>query len=244
MSGAGRAGGFDGVDTWVFDLDNTLYPPSTRLFELIDARMTAFIAHLLGTDDVTARRLQKDYYRRYGTTLRGLMEIEGVNPRDFLDYVHDIPHDRLTADPALGEAIANLPGRRFVLTNGSRSHAERCADVLGLRHLFEDFFDIADAEFVPKPARRTYERFVERFGITPERAAMFEDLAGNLEAPHALGMRTVLVLPRGGEDVAERTVHATDSLKGPHVDHVTDDLTLFLAGVIAERTRGGEAEGR
>jgi putative hydrolase of the HAD superfamily len=225
---------FAQVETWVFDLDNTLYPPSSRLFELIDARMGAFISDLLGVDAVAARAVQKDYYRRYGTTLRGLMEVHGVDPHRFLAYVHDVPRDRLTADPALGEAIANLPGRRFVLTNGSRSHAEECARALGLHHLFEDFFDIADAEFVPKPARRTYERFLERFAVDPRHAAMFEDLAGNLEAPHALGMTTVLVLPRG-EDLSERQRRPDDALKGPHVDHATDDLTLFLSDIIAQR---------
>ncbi|HVV94864.1 MAG TPA: pyrimidine 5'-nucleotidase [Hyphomicrobiales bacterium] len=223
--------GFDHIDTWVFDLDNTLYPPSTRLFELIDRRMTHFIADRLGIDGLSAFALQKQYYRHYGTTLRGLMTVEGVDPHEFLAFVHDIPHDRLTADPALGEAIANLPGRRFVLTNGSRGHAERCAEALGLHHLFEDFFDIAAADFVPKPDRSTYERFVARFAIDPSRAAMFEDLAGNLREPHALGMRTVLVLPRGA-DAPERAREAEDSLKGPHVDHVTDDLTGFLAGLI------------
>jgi putative hydrolase of the HAD superfamily len=223
--------GFAHIDTWVFDLDNTLYPPSTRLFELIDARMTHFIADRLGIDGLSARALQKQYYRHYGTTLRGLMTVEGVDPHEFLDFVHDIPHDRLTADPALGEAIANLPGRRFVLTNGSRGHAERCAAALGLHHLFEDFFDIAAADFVPKPERATYERFVDRFAIDPGRAAIFEDLASNLAAPHALGMTTVLVLPRG-EDVPERTARPEDSLKGVHVDHVTTDLTAFLAELI------------
>jgi putative hydrolase of the HAD superfamily len=225
---------FAEVDTWVFDLDNTLYPPSSRLFELIDARMSQFIADLLGIDRAAARVVQKNYYRKFGTTLRGLMEMEGVDPHAFLAYVHDIPRDRLVADPALGEAIANLPGRRYVLTNGSRAHAEECAQALGLHHLFENFFDIADAEFVPKPARQTYERFIARFAIDPRRAAMFEDLAGNLEAPHALGMTTVLVLPRG-EDASERTRRPDDKLKGPHVDHVTDDLTLFLADLIGAR---------
>jgi putative hydrolase of the HAD superfamily len=229
--------GFDHIETWVFDLDNTLYPPSTKLFELIDQRMTHFIAARLGIDGLSARALQKQYYRHYGTTLRGLMTVEGVDPHEFLDFVHDIPHDRLTADPALAEAIANLPGRRFVLTNGSRGHAERCADTLGLHHLFEDFFDIAAADFVPKPEPAAYARFVARFAVDPARAAIFEDLAGNLRAPHALGMTTVLVRPHG-EDVAERMAHVDDGIQGPHVDHVTDDLTGFLAGLIPPPAKG------
>jgi putative hydrolase of the HAD superfamily len=227
---AGGPRGFEGVDTWIFDLDNTLYPPSSRLFEQIDARMTHFIAERFGIDGLSARALQKQYYRHYGTTLRGLMDVDGVEPHAFLDFVHDIAHDRLTADPALAEAIRNLPGRRYVLTNGSRGHAERCAAALGLTDLFEDFHDIAAADFVPKPERRVYDGFVRRFGIDPARAAMFEDLARNLVVPHALGMTTVLVVPR--EDIDGRTTHTDDSVQGPHVDHVTHDLTLFLADLI------------
>lgn len=219
--------GFDHVETWIFDLDNTLYPPSCRLFDLIDQRMTLYISNLLSVDPVDARKLQKEYYRQYGTSLRGLMETRGIDPHEFMDFVHDISHDALVPDPKLAEAIAALPGKRYVLTNGSRAHAERCAVSLGLGDLFHDIFDVAQANFIPKPKREAYDSFIRHVGVNPEGSAMFEDLARNLEVPHALGMTTVLVLPKDG-DVEERAMHAEDSEQGPYVDHVTDDLASFL----------------
>lgn len=220
--------GFDHIDSWIFDLDNTLYPPSSRLFELIDQRMAHFIAHRFDMDGLSARALQKHYYRKHGTTLRGLMQVDGVDPHEFMDFVHDIDHGRLTPNPKLAEAIDRLPGKRFILTNGSVRHAENVARSLDILDLFHGVFDIAAAAFVPKPARVVYERFLAHFGVEPMRAAMFEDLAHNLVEPHALGMTTVLVVPRDG-DVDERLTHADDAVQGPHVDHVTDDLAGFLA---------------
>lgn len=222
--------GFGHVETWIFDLDNTLYPPSCGLFAQIDERMMRFISGRFGLDPAAARTLQKNYYRQYGTSLRGLMQEHGVDPHEFMDFVHDISHEALVPDPKLAEAIAALPGKRYVLTNGSRAHAERCATSLGLSDLFHDIFDVAQADFMPKPTPELYDSFVRHIGFKPQRAAMFEDLARNLEVPHALGMTTVLVLPQG-EDVAERAMHAEDSEQGPHVDHVTDDLAGFLATV-------------
>jgi putative hydrolase of the HAD superfamily len=219
--------GFAEVEAWIFDLDNTLYPPSCRLFELIDQRMSLFIAHRFGLDGLSARALQKSYYRHYGTTLRGLMTVDGVDPHEFMDFVHDIDHGRLTADPGLATAIGRLPGKRFILTNGSVRHAEGVARAIGIHHLFDGVFDIAAADFVPKPDSAVYELFLAHFNVEPTRAAMFEDLAHNLVVPHRMGMTTVLVTPVG-EDAPERMRHADDGTKGPHVDYVTDDLTAFL----------------
>jgi putative hydrolase of the HAD superfamily len=221
---------FDHVETWIFDLDNTLYPPSCRLFDLIDQRMTLYISNLLGMDAVEARKMQKEYYRTYGTSLRGLMETRGIDPHEFMDFVHDISHENLVPDPALAEAIKALPGKRYVLTNGSRAHAERCANSLGLGDLFHDIYDVAHADFIPKPKPELYDSFIRHAGVKAEASAMFEDLARNLEVPHARGMTTVLVLPRDG-DIDERAMHAEDSLQGPYVDHVTDDLAGFLAAL-------------
>jgi putative hydrolase of the HAD superfamily len=130
-------------------------------------------------------------------------------------------------DPTLAAALGALPGKRYVLTNGSRAHAERCTKSLGLDDLFHDFFDVAQADFIPKPGPQVYDSFIRHLGVKPQSAAMFEDLARNLEVPHALGMTTVLVQPRDG-DVDERAMHAEDSEQGPYVDHVTDDLAGFL----------------
>lgn len=224
-----QAKGFDDVDVWVFDLDNTLYPPSSRLFDQIDRKITAYVMHRYGLDGLSARALQKYYYRRYGTTLSGLMVEDGLDPADFLAFVHDIDHSVLAPAPELAAAIARLPGRRFVLTNGSRRHAESVIARLGVAALFEDVFDIAAAGFVPKPQAAAYDIFLKLHGIEPAGAAMFEDLAKNLVIPHALGMRTVLVAPKDGEpDGLDRLTSPEDAMTAPHVDHVTDDLAGFL----------------
>lgn len=216
------------VDVWIFDLDNTLYPAESDLFAQVDRRMGEFICALVGCDRVAARRIQKQYYRDYGTTLRGLMSEHGVDPEEFLDYVHRIDVSGLGRDQRLGEAIHALPGRKFIYTNGSRRHAENVAGQIGLLHLFEDIFDIKASAYMPKPNRESYERFVSLFGLTPARAAMFEDLPRNLEAPAALGMTTVLVKPADGAhpDAGERWALPDDV--GAHVHHVTTDLTAFL----------------
>ncbi|MFC3691656.1 pyrimidine 5'-nucleotidase [Chenggangzhangella methanolivorans] len=227
-----EAKGFDHVDTWVFDLDNTLYPASSRLFDQIDAKITAYVMQRSGLDGLSARALQKYYYRRHGTTLAGMMSEDGLDPHHFLAFVHDIDHAVLAPAPDLAAAIARLPGRRFVLTNGSRRHAESVIARLGISELFEDIFDIAAASFVPKPDAAAYDAFLKLHGIEPSKAAMFEDLSKNLVVPHRLGMRTVLVTPRDGEpEGLERLTSATDAHGGPHVDHMTDDLAGFLSAL-------------
>lgn len=227
---------FGGVNAWVFDLDNTLYPRHTNLFLQVDERIRAYVQKLLDLDPDAAKHLQKDYYRRYGTTLRGLMEEHGILPDDFLEYVHDIDHTPVEPDPALASAIARLPGRKFILTNGSRRHAEKVAERLGFTDQFEDIFDIVRSELLPKPARETYDRFIATTGVAPATAAMFEDLARNLVAPKALGMRTVLVVPNGTREV----FHEDWEYEGrddDHIDYLTDDLGGFLEGVIAATGR-------
>jgi putative hydrolase of the HAD superfamily len=175
--------------------------------------------------------VQKDYYRRYGTTLRGLMEEHGITPDDFLEYVHDIDHSPIQADPVLAKAVAALPGRKFILTNGSRRHAEKVAARLGFTDQFDDIFDIVRSEMLPKPNKATYDRFIERTGIDPKRAVMFEDLSRNLAVPKALGMHTVLVIPNGTREV----FHEDWEMEGrdaDHVDYLTDDLGAFLSGIV------------
>ncbi|MEO1198995.1 MAG: pyrimidine 5'-nucleotidase [Pseudomonadota bacterium] len=220
---------FETIETWIFDLDNTLYPPHANLFDQVDQRMGAFISELLTLDRNQARLLQKHYYRTYGTTLRGLMTEHGVDPHAFLDYVHDIDHSPIEPDPALGAVLAELPGRKFVFTNGSVAHAEAVIDKLGINGHFEALFDIVAADFVPKPERLTYESFLGRHDIAPATAVMFEDLDRNLEVPNALGMATVLVVPRRKADEPEaREVPA-------HVDFVIDDLAGFLVDAVGVR---------
>ena len=174
--------GFEATRAWVFDLDNTLYPAECNLFAQVDHRMGEFIARFLGVPYAYARHLQKSYYRQFGTTLSGLMLVHKMDPKPFLDYVHDIDLSVVDAHPDLAAAIEKLPGRKLIYTNGSRRHAERVAGKLGVLHLFEDIFDIVASEYVPKPQAGPYKKFLALHGVDPEKAAMFEDMPHNLAA--------------------------------------------------------------
>jgi putative hydrolase of the HAD superfamily len=218
---------FDRVDTWVFDLDNTLYPHHLNLWQQVDERIRDYIADFLKVTREEAFRVQKDYYKRYGTSMRGLMSEHGMKPDDFLDFVHQIDHSPLTPNAALGAAIERLPGRKLILTNGTRRHADAVLARLELDRHFEDVFDIIAAELEPKPSPQTYDRFLAAHGVDAGKAAMFEDLARNLAVPHALGMTTVLVVPEHTREVF-REGWELEGRDAPHVDHVTDDLAGFL----------------
>jgi putative hydrolase of the HAD superfamily len=221
---------FAHIDTWVFDLDNTLYPHHVNLWQQVDARIGEYIGGFLKVAPPEARRIQKDYYRRYGTSMRGMMTEHGVRADDYLAYVHQIDHSPLQPNPAMGAAIAKLPGRKLILTNGSTDHAGKVLERLGIGSHFEAVFDIIAAELEPKPAPQTYRKFLTLHGVNPATSAMFEDLARNLVVPHELGMTTVLVVPDGAEEVAREDWELEGS-DAAHVDHVTDDLTGFLQGL-------------
>ena len=223
---------FRRVATWVFDLDNTLYPHHLNLWQQVDVRIRDYIVGFLKISHDEAFRLQKDYYKRYGTTLRGLMKEHGLEPDEFLDIVHQIDYSPLTPNPALGAAIEELPGRKLILTNGTRNHADEVLRRLGIDKHFEDIFDIKSAELEPKPNAAVYERFLARHRVDPRQAVLFEDLARNLEVPHALGMTTVLVVPQGARVVLREDWELTGR-DAPHVDHVTDDLAGFLREIAA-----------
>jgi putative hydrolase of the HAD superfamily len=218
---------FTHIDTWVFDLDNTLYPHHVNLWQQVDARIGEFVSAFLKIPADQARRIQKDYYLRYGTTMRGMMTEHGVRADDYLAYVHQIDHSPLQPNPEMGAAIAKLPGRKLILTNGSTDHAGKVLARLGISAQFEAVFDIIAAELEPKPAPQTYQKFLRLHGVDPLRSAMFEDLARNLVVPHALGMTTVLVVPDGSVEVV-REDWELEGRDADHVDHVTDDLTGFL----------------
>jgi len=222
-----RARSFAHVDTWVFDLDNTLYPHHVNLWQQVDARIGEFVGDWLNVSPEEARRIQKDYYRRYGTTMRGMMTEHGVRADDYLAYVHQIDHSPLEPNPAMGDAIARLTGRKLILTNGSTDHVDAVLARLGIAGHFDGVYDIIAAELEPKPAPQTYQRFLKLHDVDATRAAMFEDLARNLVVPHALGMTTVLVVPDGTRDVV-REDWELEGRGALHVDHVTDDLTGFL----------------
>jgi putative hydrolase of the HAD superfamily len=212
--------GFDHVDTWVFDLDNTLYPHHVNLWQQVDTRISEFVSRWLNVSAEEARAIQKDYYRRFGTTMRGMMTLHGVEADDYLAYVHQIDHSPLEPNPVMGAAIAKLPGRKLILTNGSVDHVDKVLDRLGLSGHFDAVFDIIAAEF-------------DLHAVDPSKAAMFEDLARNLVVPHTLGMTTVLVVPDGSKEVV-REGWELEGRESAHVDHVTDDLSGFLQGLAKE----------
>ena len=225
---------FSHVDTWVFDLDNTLYPASCRLFDQIDVKMGNFVAKLLNVEYAEAKLRQKAMFYKYGTTLRGLMTEHGVAPDDFLDAVHDIDHSAVPPNLRLDRALHALPGRKLIFTNGTVAHAEKVLARIGIMHHFGDIFDIVHSDFIPKPEMEPYTKFVQQTGIEPRTSAMFEDIARNLEAPHALGMTTVLVVSSENRD-AEHLNRTTGGTAQEHIHHITGDLAGFLEGLAPQK---------
>ena len=218
---------FVGTTVWIFDLDNTLYPPECRLFRQIDHRMGEFISRLLGVSHEQAQHLRKTYYRQFGTTLAGLMRVHRIEPGPFLDYVHDIDLSAIAPDTALRSAIARLEGRRLIFTNGSQRHGERVAERLGILDLFEDICGIEACGYTPKPDAAAFDCMIARHDVTAGQSAMFEDMPQNLEVPHALGMRTVLVESREPEHPAQLALKGRSALPD-YIHHATYDLTEFL----------------
>jgi putative hydrolase of the HAD superfamily len=219
---------FRHVDTWLFDLDNTLYRADSNLFSQIDMRMTNFISEQLGMSAEQAQRLQQSYYREYGTTLGGLMAFHGIDPEAFLVYVHDIDLSVLEPDASLNEAMARLPGRRFVFTNGCCQYASRVLDRIGLSKIIDDIWDIRALAFTPKPYAAAYKRLIAKAGIAPESAAMFEDMARNLVPAHALGMTTVWL--NNGSQWSHQGPQFP-MVASSHIHHETDDLADFLHAI-------------
>lgn len=222
---------FQDIDTWVFDLDNTLYSADHDLWPQIDARMKSYISDFLGLPPDEAFKLQKDYYRRYGTSLRGLMIEHNMDPDAFLAHVHDIDLSGLAPTPRLGAAIDALPGRKIVYTNGSERHAHNVLCKLGIDDRFSAVHDIVAAAFQPKPTEAAYRGFLDTHGVDPRRAVMFEDLSRNLEVPHRLGMATVLVVAPdhlSATRPGHREAWELEGREANHVDLVTDDLAAFL----------------
>lgn len=206
---------FDHVRHWVFDLDNTLYPPAMRLFDQIEVRMTRYVMDAVGVGKDEANRLRVKYWKTYGTTLAGLMREHDVDPAPYLHDVHDIDFTVLNDDPYLASLIRQLPGRKIVYTNGSAPYAENVLRARGLENIFDAVYGVEHADFHPKPDRTAFETVFGKDGVDTSTAAMFEDDPRNLAAPHEMGMRTVHV--------------ADEPFDAPHIHHHTTDLSAFLA---------------
>ena len=217
---------FDHIRDWIFDLDNCLYPASTGLFELIDERMGAYIQRLLECDAVEARRVQKHHFHTHGTTLAGLMKEHGVDPHDFLDDVHAIALDRIAPDERLASALARLPGRKFVFTNGDADYARRVLGAIGIRDSFDELHDIHASSYKPKPDPHGYELLCERFGIDPDHALLADDMAANLAPAKQLGMTTIWV-----DNGSERGSHGL----GEFIDHRIASVTEWLEQILGGR---------
>lgn len=215
---------FAHIRTWVFDLDNTLYSPSVDLFGQIRPRMTRWLMRHFGIDTAEANLLREDYWIRYGTTLAGLVSEHGIDPQEFLAEAHDIDFSGLTSDPKLADAIAALPGRRVVFTNGNSDYADRVLAARGLNGVFDTVYGAEHAGFVSKPVAEAFARIFALEGLTPHESAMFEDDPRNLTVPRRLGLRTVLV--------------AEADVSGDDIDVRTDDLTGFLGQLVTARAAG------
>jgi putative hydrolase of the HAD superfamily len=211
---------FAGIHTWVFDLDNTLYP-ARALYDEIGERMTSYIARNVGVDHAAALELRERYFHQYGATVVGLTRHHAIDARDFLMDVHEADHSVLTPDPELRELIGRLPGRRIIFTNGGGGHAQRALKSLALDDVFERIFDIEDAGLTPKPQRECYERLLETCGFAAKGALLVEDTLRNLEPAHELGFVTMLV----------GAVHPAPL--PAYVDHHAADLKDFLRAALS-----------
>ena len=211
------------IRNWIFDLDNTLYPASSNLFAAIDARMTAYIADFLNVDPDEAHRLQKAYFLGHGTTLAGLMREHEVDPAHFLAFVHDVEMDVLEENAPLAAAVARLPGRKLVFTNGDRPYAQKVLGRLGLGASFEAIHDLHAMDLVPKPAPSAYTGLCAAFGLDPAASLFADDMARNLAPAKAIGMAT-LWIDNGSEQAADA---ARD-----HIDFTAHDLTAWLHDIL------------
>jgi putative hydrolase of the HAD superfamily len=217
---------FRHIHDWIFDLDNCLYPASSGLFSLIDERMGAYIQRLLGCSPDEAKVVQKSHFHEHGTTLAGLMKHHEIDPHDFLDDVHDIPLDRITLNEPLGDALARLPGRKFVFTNGDAPYARRVLDAIGIGDHFDDLHDVHASSYRPKPDPYGYTLLCERFGIDPAHALLADDMAQNLAPAKALGMTTVWV-----DNGSERGNHGFDE---SFIDHRISNVGEWLESILGD----------
>ena len=211
---------FNSIKYWIFDLDNTLYSGKTKVFEQVDKRMSKYISGKLNISVEEAKKIQKNYFHKYNTTLNGMIKNHKINPDEFLEFVHDINIDFLQKDPALGKEIEKLDGKKIIFTNGSRKHAINVSKQIGIDQLFDDIFDIVDAEFIPKPLLEPYKKLVKKHKIDPKLCVLVEDIARNLKPAYEMGMKTVWI--ENNEPWASKFSDSN------FVNYRTSDLPEFL----------------
>ena len=218
------------IKNWIFDLDNTLYSPEEEIFSQIDERMTKFITDKFKINNEEAFNIQKKYFLEYGTTLSGLIKKNNIDTDEFLEFVHDIDLDILKPDKKLNKIISNLPGKKFIFTNGSKKHAQNVLRKLEMNAIFDDIYDIKDSNFIPKPNMEAYTTFINKMGIDVNKSIMFEDIARNLQPAKELGIISVLIqrdlpLRNNKFDIKEFELLWKNN---DYADYVTDDLVMFF----------------
>ena len=184
---------FQSIKYWIFDLDNTLYSGKTKVFEQVDKKMSKYISDKLNINIDEAKKIQKNYFHKYNTTLNGMIKNHKINPEDFLESVHDINIDFLQKDLELAKEMEKLEGKKIIFTNGSKKHAINVTRRIGINQYFDDIFDIVDSDFIPKPAIEPYKKLVEKHKIDPKLCALVEDIARNLKPAYEMGMKTIWI---------------------------------------------------
>ena len=211
---------FRSIKYWIFDLDNTLYSGDTKVFDQVDKKMSKYISGKLNVSIEEAKKIQKNYFYEYNTTLNGMIKNHKIDPDEFLEFVHDIDIDFLQKDPNLAKEIEKLEGKKIIFTNGSRKHAINITKRIGIDQYFDDIFDIVNANFIPKPAVEPYKKLVEKHKIDPKLCVLVEDIARNLKPAYEMGMKTIWI--ENNEPWAKKF---SDS---DFINYKTNNLSEFL----------------
>ena len=208
------------IKYWIFDLDNTLYSGQTKVFSEVDKKMSSFISEKFNVNLIEAKKIQKEYFYEYGTTLSGLMKKKSVNPNEFLEFVHDIDISWLPKDKLLKEELIKIKEKKYIFSNGSHAHIKNVTSQLGINGLFDGAFDITDGDFIPKPHLEPYKKLIEKFKIDPKQSILIEDIAHNLEQAKKLGMKTCWL--ENDETFAKKDADKS------YIDYKINNLPSFL----------------
>ena len=215
------------IKFWLFDLDNTLYSGDTKVFDQVDKKMSKFISEKLKVSLEEAKKIQKNYFHEYNTTLNGMIKNHDIDANEFLEFVHDVDLEFLKEDEPLKTEIEKLKGKKIIFTNGSRAHASNVTSRIGIEQLFDGVFDIVDSDFYPKPSIEPYKKIIENYKIVPEYCIFFEDIARNLKPAYELGMKTVWI-----ENNEPWAAKYSDE---EFVNYKTGSLTKFLKEINEHR---------